>query len=509
MISITGATGFLGATLTSELKKKYHCVNIIRSQGKFKREFSKEDLASLKKTNVVIHLAACTSAPSTKVTSLENFFYESNVLLTQKIAKEAAKEGVKRLIFISSIGVNGTTTTEKPFTNADTPNPKSLYSKSKLNAELILKYISAQTGMEIVIIRPPLIYGGGSLGKFSQLIKISNSNFPLPFGKIQNKRNFIYVLNLTDLIINCIDNPLAANQIFLASDNEHISTTRLLRKLRQFLGRQNNLIPLPKFALEKTLKLIGKNEIAQSLCSDLQIDIEYTKLTLNWSPPISVDEALKETASVWLAKEKDLEPANRFRYMIRLLDIFFAFAGIILSFPILILVWMIIFFDTGSPFFCQTRVGQRQRLFTLIKFRTMQHGTPSVATHLVNDNKITPFGHFLRRTKIDELPQLWNVLKGEMSLVGPRPCLPSQKELIEKRASYGVFKTRPGITGSAQIQNIDMSTPEKLAITDAEMLANLSLRNYFYYIIQTVLGKGSSDKIKTSTQNISCKRKKP
>ena len=182
--------------------------------------------------------------------------------------------------------------------------------------------------------------------------------------------------------------------------------------------------------------------------------------------------------------------------MIRLLDFLFAAIGLVCGSPILLLLILIGFFDTGSPIFCQQRLGRNQKPFTLIKFRTMRVDTASVATHLADASAITPFGHFLRRTKLDELPQLWNVLKGEMSLVGPRPGLPNQLELTAAREAQGVFEVRPGITGLSQINEIDMSTPEKLAESDARMIANMSITNYFRYIIMTVLGKGSGDRIR-------------
>ncbi len=182
--------------------------------------------------------------------------------------------------------------------------------------------------------------------------------------------------------------------------------------------------------------------------------------------------------------------------MIRLLDIFFAVFGLLLGLPLLLILTVIGWLDTGSPLFCQKRVGRGQQLFTLVKFRTMRIGTADVATHLASASSITSFGHFLRRTKLDELPQLWNVLKGEMSLVGPRPCLPNQHELIAARAAARVFAVRPGITGLAQVQGIDMSVPERLAQVDAEMINSMNLRSYFKYILQTVLGSGSGDRIK-------------
>lgn len=183
--------------------------------------------------------------------------------------------------------------------------------------------------------------------------------------------------------------------------------------------------------------------------------------------------------------------------MIRILDAFFALIGLIIFSPLLVLLFFVGFFlDSGSPLFFQQRVGRRKALFTLVKFRTMRKNTAHVATHLAAESSVTPFGKFLRRTKLDELPQLWNVLKGDMSLVGPRPCLESQHELIEAREKLNVFSVRPGITGLAQVNDIDMSTPELLAETDAKMIASFSVKQYFYLIFLTLIGKGAGDRIR-------------
>ena len=173
--------------------------------------------------------------------------------------------------------------------------------------------------------------------------------------------------------------------------------------------------------------------------------------------------------------------------MIRFFDFFLALLGLLFLFPLLILVWTIGWFDNYSPLFWQKRVGRNQKTFFLIKFRTMKSNTPSVDTHLIDDSVITPFGHFLRRTKIDEIPQLWNVLFGDMSLVGYRPCLLNQKKLIKERDKRGIFKFKPGITGLAQINNITMEKPILLAKTDLEMIEQMSLFNYFYYILKTLI----------------------
>ena len=185
--------------------------------------------------------------------------------------------------------------------------------------------------------------------------------------------------------------------------------------------------------------------------------------------------------------------------MIRALDFLFAAAGMLVLSPLLILISILGWFDSRSPLFQQERVGKNQQSFTLVKFRTMRPETASVASHLADGSAITPFGRFLRRTKLDELPQLWNVLRGDMSLVGPRPCLFNQQGLIVERAARGVFGARPGITGLAQIQGIDMSTPELLAETDAKMLRQMNLFNYLKYIFFTVLGKGAGDRVGTKS----------
>jgi O-antigen biosynthesis protein WbqP len=181
--------------------------------------------------------------------------------------------------------------------------------------------------------------------------------------------------------------------------------------------------------------------------------------------------------------------------MTRIFDILFSLFGILILSPIMVLLLTIGFFDTGSPVFRQERVGINQKPFYLFKFRSMHINAPSVATHLASVHSITPFGRFLRRSKLDELPQLLNVFMGDMSLVGPRPNLFNQTELIEERQKRGVYVIRPGITGLAQINKIDMSTPILLADTDAMMIAQLNVWYYFKYISLTVFGKGFGDRI--------------
>ena len=181
--------------------------------------------------------------------------------------------------------------------------------------------------------------------------------------------------------------------------------------------------------------------------------------------------------------------------MIRLIDIFASLLGLIFFSPIMVILYIIGYFDTGSPIFRQERVGREKKPFQLIKFRSMNMNATSIATHLASASLITHFGNFLRKSKLDELPQLWNVLIGDMSLVGPRPNLFNQKELIEERESRNVYSIRPGITGLAQINKIDMSTPKLLAETDSKMIQGLNTLSYLKYIFLTVFGKGFGDRI--------------
>ena len=187
----------------------------------------------------------------------------------------------------------------------------------------------------------------------------------------------------------------------------------------------------------------------------------------------------------------------------RFFDIVISYLGLIASFPLVSVVFVVLsILQRGSPLFLQQRVGRDETPFTLIKFRTMKPETNSVGTHEVDPDQVTTWGKLLRKTKIDELPQLWNVLKGEMSLVGPRPCLLNQTLLIKDRQKLGVFSVRPGITGLAQIQGIDMSTPDLLAKTDAEMIRTLNVGSYFKYIFLTACGWGRGDRVRSPrTQN--------
>ena len=183
--------------------------------------------------------------------------------------------------------------------------------------------------------------------------------------------------------------------------------------------------------------------------------------------------------------------------MTRIIDFIAAIVGLFILSPIIIVILVILYIEHGKPIFIQTRVGKNQKPFRLVKFRSMSPKAANLPTHEISADLITRTGKFIRATKLDELPQLWNVLKGEMSLVGPRPCLPTQHELISERSKRNVFDIRPGITGPAQVKNIDMSTPKLLAETDERLAQSLSVAEYLKYVLMTATGSGQGDKVRT------------
>jgi nucleoside-diphosphate-sugar epimerase len=245
---------------------------------------------------VVIHLAARVHVMNDTSTDAFTEFRRVNVEGTLHLARQAVKVGVQRFIFISSIKVNVEhSDLDKPFTEADIANPQDAYGLSKYEAEQGLLLIAQQTGLEVVIIRPPLIYGPGVKANFKSILHFVKRGIPLPFGNINNKRSFVYLGNLISLIIRCIDHPKAVNQVFLVSDGEDLSTTQLLNECAKALGVKARLLPVPQKLIEFFANLLGKQDMAQRLCGNLQVDISKARHLLSWTPPVSVADGLIET----------------------------------------------------------------------------------------------------------------------------------------------------------------------------------------------------------------------
>jgi nucleoside-diphosphate-sugar epimerase/lipopolysaccharide/colanic/teichoic acid biosynthesis glycosyltransferase len=452
---------------------------------------------ALQGVQTVVHCAARAHVMREQAADVLAAYREVNVQGTLRLAQQAAAVGVRRFVFLSSIGVNGNHSTT-PFTEADAPKPHDAYAVSKLEAENALLELAAQTGMEVVIIRPPLVYGPNAPGNFGSLVRWVQRGLPVPLGAVHNQRSLVALDNLVSLVLLCADrerSPQAANQVFVVADGEDASTTTLLRKVAQAAGCPSRLLPVPAWLLRAGATLLGKRAVADRLLGNLQLDATKARTLLGWRPVVTMEQQLAAMFAHTPAMAHSMPLATR--AMLRLLDVLLAGAGLLVLWPLLLVLYGLGLFDTGAPLLRQERVGRHQRPFVLVKFRTMRRDTAHVASHLASSAAITPLGAVLRRTKLDELPQLWNVLLGHMSLVGPRPGLFNQHDLTQARTTHGVYAARPGITGLAQVNGIDMSTPELLAQTDARMLRELSVGNYFKFIFLTVLGKGSGDGVKT------------
>ena len=317
-VLITGANGFVGKALGEKLVTEGFCVNgAVRSSVPLDvtdaiTQFHIGNIDSntnwqkaLVDVNVAVHLAARVHVMNETAIDALAEFRKVNVEGTLNLARQAIEAGVQRFIFISSIKVNGEITLlGHPYTSDDQPAPDDPYGVSKREAEDALRQLANETGLEVVVIRPPLIYGPGVKANFQSMMHWLEKGVPLPLGAIDNQRSLVALDNLIDLIITCIDHPAAANQTFLAGDGEDLSTTELLQRLSAALGKKARLLPVPSFLLVWGAALLGKQAMAQRLCSSLQVDISKAHDLLGWTPPVTVEEALRKTAQFYMNSHK-------------------------------------------------------------------------------------------------------------------------------------------------------------------------------------------------------------
>jgi len=307
---ITGANGFVGRALCTQAVSNFFIKGVVRSQQSLPSDVktvlidtidgNTDWRDALQGINVIVHLAARVHVMHDHTNDPLQEFRKVNVDGTVNLAKQAALAGVKRFVFISSIKVNGESTPlGQPFQADDLPLPVDAYGLSKYEAENALKQLASETGMEVVIIRPPLVYGVGVKANFYSMMRWLDKGIPLPLGAIHNQRSLVALDNLVDLIITCIDHPAAANQIFLVSDGEDLSTSELLHHTAIALDKSAKLLPVPVWLLQMAASLLGKRAVAQRLCSSLQLDITKTRQLLNWTPLVSVDDALHKTAQYY------------------------------------------------------------------------------------------------------------------------------------------------------------------------------------------------------------------
>ena len=313
-VLITGASGFVGAAVAARLVQ-LGCPN---TRAAVRRAYTQLPLgvegcvvptlaadtdwtSALAGIDSVVHAAARVHVMRESATDPLDAFRRVNVEGTLNLARQAAQAGVRRFVFISSIKVNGESTQPgKPFKADDTPAPADPYGVSKHEAEQGLRKLARETGMEVVIIRPPLIYGAGVKANFLSMLRWLNKGIPLPLGAVRNQRSLVAIGNLVDLVITCIDHPAAANQTFLVSDGQDLSTTEILRRLGNALGTKAWLLPLPKWLLVMAASALRKQSVAQRICGSLQVDISKNRELLGWTPPINMDEAMRQTAGHYL-----------------------------------------------------------------------------------------------------------------------------------------------------------------------------------------------------------------
>lgn len=318
LIAVTGAAGFVGCALVKALSARGLPVRgLVRTRNSLScssdinvENFTVGDIHagtdwshSLRGVDCVMHCAARAHILREVASNALEDYRAVNVAGTRHLAEQAANSDVRRLIFLSSIGVNGVFTDGvRRFVYHDDPRPLENYAISKWEAEQALREVSARTGLEVVIVRPPLVYGPGVKGNFRRLLELAASGAPLPFGAVCNRRSLAGLANLVDLLIRCVDHPAAAGQTFLVSDDHDLSTPALVRGLRRALGKSPRLLPVPPPILRLAGRITGKAAEVERLIGSLQVDITHTREVLGWTPPVSVDEGLRQTAQWYLSQ---------------------------------------------------------------------------------------------------------------------------------------------------------------------------------------------------------------
>lgn len=496
-ILVTGAAGFVGRALCERLRadgEQVFCTVRVARQAETLPEGvrvlastaigpSTDFSGIMDDIDVVVHLAARVHVLRDDAADPLAAFLAENVDATANLARQAARAGVRRFVYLSTVKVHGEGGAAS-YREEDPPEPADAYGRSKLEAEEKLAAIMSETGLEVVVLRPPLVYGPGVKANFLQLLKLVSCGVPLPLANVRNRRSMIFLGNLVDAIVACARHPRAAGQTFLVSDGEDVSTPELIRRVAAAVDRSPRLLPLEPSIIRFLGKITGRTSMFERLLGSLAVDSEKIRRELGWHPPFTMQDGLTSTANWYMSLDsrKGGWPMKRlFDITVSLLALFAA------AVPLLLVALLIKLTSKGSALYWSDRIGRNNELFRMPKFRTMRSGTPAVATHLLKnpDSCLTPIGKFLRKTSIDELPQLFSILKGDMSFVGPRPALFNQDDLKALRTAKGIHRLTPGLTGWAQINGRDdLPVPEKVAF-DEFYLENRSFRLDMLILVRT------------------------
>lgn len=312
-VLVAGASGFIGSALIKRLERdgRWESLAGSRRGGSLPRsaewvvtpslEAGADWSPALRGVNAVVHAAGRAHVLDEAATDPLEAFRRCNVDGTLQLARQAAQAGVRRFVFLSSIGVLGRSS-ERPFRFDDSPAPEDDYALSKWEAEQGLWQVGRETGMEMILVRPPLVYGPKAPGNFGKLVEWVERGVPLPLGAVYNRRSLVGVDNLVDLLVTCLEHPAAANRVVLAADGEDLSTTDLLRRLSAAMGRRARLVPVPHGLLRAGAEIVGRGEMARRLLDSLQVDITDTRDTLGWEPPVSLDEGLRRAVAPMLER---------------------------------------------------------------------------------------------------------------------------------------------------------------------------------------------------------------
>ena len=501
-ILITGASGFIGRQLVERLVAEGRLINIAGRQNPFAgplvesgqiRFFPIDAIGpntdwhpALKGCTSIIHLAA-----QVPVRGLDEAVFDTvNAQGTARLVQQAGEAGIERIVIASSIFAITPAANDDVVGDDFTPQPATAYGRSKLAAEASVAEFVAR-GRSAISLRFPMVYGAKAGGNWARLKQLAALPVPLPLALAQNRRSMLAVENAVDAILHAQANVSPDNSgAYAVSEGEAPSLAEIVTLLRKGRGSSPLLIPVPLAILRALLRGLGQSGMADSLLGSLVVDGSRFSRVFNWKPVTDTASAITASA----VQSSGVKNSRGHAIIKRLFDVVLAATGLVLLSPLILLLAVLIRVTSAGPaIFVQDRVGRHEKPFACYKFRTMTTGAPVAGSHQVGSSWITPFGRKLRRFKLDEIPQLINVLRGHMSLVGPRPCLPVQDDVIAARRNNSVFVVRPGITGLAQLQGIDMSTPELLAKIDRTYIETQSLMGDIGLLLRTLTGSGSGD----------------